>query len=104
MKASNIQWNKLTPQAVHTAGSHRGMGYDINLVMPDEVIDVRDMLLMWLGSKQRFEEPTSIVNLMNVSDLCKSGNALRMIGISRGPDEIFFTAMGEAESVSITHS
>jgi hypothetical protein len=44
--------------------------------MPDKIIDVADMLLVWLRGQESFEEPPTIVDLVVVADLLKQCNAL----------------------------
>jgi hypothetical protein len=44
--------------------------------MPDKIIDVADMLLVWLRGQESFEEPPAIVDLAVVADLLKQCNAL----------------------------
>ncbi len=44
--------------------------------MPDKIIDVADMLLVWLRGQESFEEPPAIVDLADVAELCKQRNAL----------------------------
>ena len=44
--------------------------------MPNEVIDVADVFLMGLCSQQRFEQPSSIRDLPNVTNLCQGRDAM----------------------------
>ena len=44
--------------------------------MPDKLIDVADMLLVWLRGQECFEEPPTVVDLEDVAKLCKQRNTL----------------------------
>ncbi len=44
--------------------------------MPDKIIDVADVLLVWLRGQESFEEPPANVDLADVAELCKQRAAL----------------------------
>jgi hypothetical protein len=44
--------------------------------MPDKIIDVADVLLVWLRGQESFEEPPAIVDLVDVAELYKQPDAL----------------------------
>jgi hypothetical protein len=44
--------------------------------MPDKVISVADVLLVWLRGQESFEEPPAIVDLADVAELCKRRDTL----------------------------
>jgi hypothetical protein len=44
--------------------------------MPDKLIDVADMLLVWLRGQECFEEPPTIGNLADVAELSKQCDTL----------------------------
>jgi hypothetical protein len=44
--------------------------------MPNKVIDIADILLVWFRGQEFFEEPPAIVDLADVAELCKQRDAV----------------------------
>jgi hypothetical protein len=66
----------------------------IHTEMPNKVINVANVFLMWLQGKECFEEPFAIVDLVDVSKLCKGCDAPPHDGRLAGTIVDFLDAYG----------
>ncbi len=57
--------------------------------MPDKLVDVTYMLLMWFRSKKSLEEPTSIMDLPYVAYFCQGSNGIPHDGCLLWPVDDF---------------
>jgi hypothetical protein len=62
------------------------------------------MLLMGFGSKESFEEPTSIMNLSHVADFLQGSNGIPHDGCLLRPIEYLLDGNRLVSPVSITHT
>ena len=64
----------------------------------NKVVNVADMLLMGVGGKECFEEPFAVMNLADVSKLCKGCNSLPHDGSLLGTIVDFLDADGASRT------